>query len=84
MIEQGRLVRLLLNIWDRPGTLHSITEVLAQKRANIVEVHHTRSALSHRMGEASIETEIETRGHEHTEDIIEALTQRGFRVERQS
>ena len=84
MIEQGRLVRLLIMIWDRPGTLHTITEVFAQKRANIVEVHHTRSALSHRMGEASIEVEIETRGHEHTQEIIDALSQRGFHVERQS
>jgi threonine dehydratase len=84
LVEQDRLVRLLITIWDRPGTLHGITEVFAQKRANILEISHRRSNLKFRMGEAAIEAEIETRGAEHTQEIIGALTQRGFRVERQA
>ena len=84
MVEQDRLVRLLILIWDRPGTLHGITEVFAQKRANILEISHRRSNLKHRMGQAAIEAEIETRGSEHTEEIIKALTDRGFHVERQA
>jgi len=84
MVEQGRLIRLLITIWDRPGTLHSITEVFAEKRANILEISHRRSALHYKMGQAAIEAEIETRGRDHSREIIEALSQRGFHVEPQT
>jgi threonine dehydratase len=84
LVEQGRLVRLNITIWDRPGALHGITQVFAEKRANVLEIHHQRGALHHKMGQAAIEAEIETRGEEHTGEIINALTSRGFHVERNS
>lgn len=83
LVEQGRLVRLLITIWDRPGTLHAITEVFAQKRANILEIHHQRAGTHYRMGQAAVVAELETRGFDHTSEIIQALSAKGFHVERQ-
>ena len=62
--------------------MNKITQTLAEMKANIVEVFHQRSTLYVAFGEAEIELDIETRGKEHTEDIINQLKNVGFRVER--
>lgn len=84
LVEQGRLVRLVITIVDRPGGLNSITQVLAEKRANILQVFHQRASLQANFGEAEVEVDLETRGAEHTEEIMRTLTQKGFRVHRVS
>lgn len=84
LAEQGRLVRLVITIPDRPGGLHSITQVLAEKRANILQVFHQRATLKMGIGETEVEVDLETKGREHTEEITKLLTERGFRVHRDS
>ena len=84
LVEQGRLVRLVITAADRPGTLHAITEVFADKRANILQVFHQRTTPHTGIGEAEIEVDLETRGPEHTHEIIDGLSERGFRVHRVS
>ncbi len=80
MVEQGRLVRLIITISDRPGGLNAVTQVLAEKGANILQVFHQRASLEAAIGKAQIEVEIETRGSEHTQEILGALAQKGFHV----
>lgn len=82
LVEQGRLVRLLITIVDRPGGLNALTQVLADKRANILQVFHQRATLHTAVGEAEVEVDIETRGYEHTKEITAALEEKGFRVNR--
>ncbi len=84
LVEQGRLVRLNIKIMDRPGGLHSLTKILAERRANILQVFHQRTSLNTAMGETEVEIDIETRGHDHTSEIIDALVNNGFRVTRAS
>lgn len=84
LAEQDRLVRLLITVWDRPGTLHSITDVFAKLKANILEIHHQRAALNHKMGQVAIEALIETKGKQHGDEIITELVSRGFHVEKQT
>jgi len=84
LVEQGRVARLAITIPDRPGGLHSITEILSQKRANILQVFHQRASLNAGIGEAEVEVDIETRGIEHTLEIMDTLSSRGFQVQRVS
>lgn len=82
LVEQGRLVRLLIGVPDRPGGLNSITEILAKTRANILQVVHQRLTLHMPFGETEIEIDIETRGSAHTDEILEALSKQGLKVTR--
>jgi threonine dehydratase len=84
LVEQGRLVRLVITVNDRPGGLSGITQVLAETGANILEVFHQRSTLHTKFGEAEVEVDIETRGLSHTEQITARLNEQGFRVYRDS
>ncbi len=80
LVEQGRMVRLEIRVADRPGGLNSVTDVFASQKANILQIFHQRSSIHTKMDEAEIEVDLETRGPEHTQQIIAALTERGFRV----
>ena len=80
LAEQGRLVRLVITIPDRPGGLLSITQVLAEQRANILQIFHQRATLKTGIGETEVEVDLETKGREHTEEITRLLVERGFRV----
>lgn len=84
LVEQGRLIRLLITVIDRPGGLNALTQVLAETGANVSQIYHQRATLHTCIGEAEVEADIETRGSKHTDEIIKTLTSRGFKVHRVS
>jgi threonine dehydratase len=84
LVEQGRLIRLLITVIDRPGGLNALTQVLAESGANVSQIYHQRATLHTAIGEAEVEADIETRGSKHTEEIIQLLNNRGFKVQRVS
>jgi threonine dehydratase len=84
LVEQDRLVRLVITISDRPGGLNAVTQILAEKGGNIIQVFHQRTSIHTRVGETEIEVDLETRGKDHTSEIIDAITKTGFKVHRAS
>ena len=72
-----------MRISDRPGGLHAVTQILAEKRANILQVFHQRSSLKAALGETEIDVDMETKGPSHTMEILQALKERGFQVNRE-
>ncbi len=81
LVRDGRLVRIVVHLQDRPGQLARVSAVVASHRANVIEVHHTR-AFSHRFGDTTLELTLETRGPDHVAEILRALRERGYHVER--
>jgi len=82
LVKDGRLLRIRVNLQDRPGALLSLTEVLARERANIVETIHNRSYYGVSLGETVIDVTLETRGATHITAISLALHEGGFGFER--
>ena len=78
MVRSGRLVRLQVVLRDLPGSLAQVTACLAQANANIEEVHHQRAFTHAPVRAAEVDFVLETRGHDHVRQIIEALAQAGF------
>jgi threonine dehydratase len=81
LVREGRLVRIVVHLPDKPGQLAKVSNVVATHRANVIEVHHTR-AFSHRFGDTTLQLTLETRGPDHVEEILRALRERGYQVER--
>ena len=81
LVREGRLVRINVALQDKPGQLAKVSAVVATHRANVIEVHHGR-AFSHRFGDTTLQLTLETRGPDHVEDILRALRERGYQVER--
>jgi len=76
------IVAVRLIIPDRPGVLGDIAATIGARGGNILEVLHHRTLLSVPAKGASVDVTIETHGHDHVTEIIEALEARGYAVTR--
>ncbi|HZA52120.1 MAG TPA: threonine ammonia-lyase, partial [Myxococcaceae bacterium] len=81
LAKDGRLVTLVVNVPDRPGSLAKLLAVFAEQGANVSEVHHDRIYSTTALGEVAVEARIEMRGREHVKQLLEALAERGYVVE---
>lgn len=79
-IQRGRLCELSVIVPDVPGSLSRLTQVIAEHRANVLEVHHDRIRSGLNLKETRIEFVLETTSNEHIKKIITALEQAGAKV----
>jgi len=80
LVKDGRLVRISVALMDKPGQLARVSAIIANHRANVIEVHHTR-AFASRFGDTTLQLTLETRGPEHVEELLGALRERGYLVQ---
>lgn len=82
LVKDGRLVRLRVNVPDRPGALNAITGLFAQAKVNVMTIEHDRAYHGVALGETAIEATIETRGSEHVDELFAAMKAAGLGAER--
>jgi threonine dehydratase len=82
LTKDGRRLRVRVHLTDRPGALHHLTRILWEQRANIVQTAHNRTDYGVNLGDTVIELTLETRGAGHITEILEALSEAGYRHER--
>ena len=81
LIKDGRRVRLTARLMDQPGSLARLLTIIAQLRANVLEVQHTRVYDAGKLGVAEVDLDLETRGHDHVTEILGAISAAGFETE---
>ncbi|RDI71467.1 threonine ammonia-lyase [Halopelagius longus] len=81
LVETGRYLKIRTVLKDRPGALQELVSVLADTRANIYAIQHDRTSRNISMNEADVELDLETRGHDHVEELLAALRERGYEVD---
>lgn len=80
-IQRGRLSEMSVIVPDVPGSLSQLTRILADFKANIMEVHHDRVGFGLNLKETKIDFVIETTSHEHINQIKDALKSWGAKVQ---
>lgn len=80
LVKEGRLVRMIVTVDDRPGGLAGLTHLVAEASANVIEIHHDRNFGNAAMGETDVELTLETRGHDHIAALRERLEGAGYRT----
>jgi threonine dehydratase len=73
LLRDGRLLRLHLQIPDRPGVLADIAGKIGDSGGNIIEVSHQRLFASSSVQAAELEVMVEARDKVHANAIVEAL-----------
>jgi threonine dehydratase len=81
LIETGRYLRLKTVLKDRPGSLERLVEVISEQQANIYAIEHDRASRDIAMNDAEVELDLETKGPEHVDELIDALKRHGYEVE---
>jgi len=79
LLKSHRKMKLIITLVDKPGALQKLTEILAQERANIVQIGYDRTDLNLAIGDANVTIALETRGLEHQESIKRALHKNGYK-----
>jgi threonine dehydratase len=80
LVRTGRIVRLRVELPDRPGALADVSRILGDSGANIVEVSHRRTFAHVPLKAADVEFVLGLRGREHLNQVRTALVSGGYVV----
>lgn len=80
LVMSGRCCELLVELQDKPGQLNEVTNVIASLGGNVTTVHHERSNCGLGINGCYLRVELETRNHEHIEQIRQGLKNVGFKL----
>ncbi|HEY0360220.1 MAG TPA: threonine ammonia-lyase [Mycobacteriales bacterium] len=85
VIEHGlsaarRYLSFTVKFEDRPGSLARLLALVADAGANVLEVSHVRTDPSLHLGEVDVALRVETKGAEHSEQLMAALREDGYRL----
>lgn len=74
----GRYMTIKMMLKDRPGELTTISRIISDLDANVTGLDHTRVGGDLSMGDVSITINMETKGQEHCQQVLEALQAEGY------
>lgn len=80
LVRDGRITRLTFEIDDTPGQLSTISRIIGEAGANVIEVIHQRMMQTVALKQAELEVVIEARDSNHVVDIVARLRNQGFRL----
>ncbi|HEY9646485.1 MAG TPA: pyridoxal-phosphate dependent enzyme, partial [Chroococcidiopsis sp.] len=83
LAKDGRLAKLSIIAPDKPSSIAELTAIVANHRANILQIVHNRTFTSANFRETEMEFLLETRGHEHVREVVDNIAQCGFQVKSQ-
>lgn len=81
--RHGRGAVLFTTISDRPGSLAALLDAVGATGASVVDVQHVRDAMDLHVAETGVELILETRGREHTADVVSRLRENEYDVKLQ-
>ena len=80
LMKKGRLIRLRVELPDRPGTLARLLSTIAKQEANVLHIYHERHAQGLSVNATIVELELETRSYEHIRSLLQQLRRSEYEV----
>lgn len=81
LLAAGRYLKLRVELDDVPGSLAKLAADIAATKANISLITHDRRSKELPIGRAEVLLELETRGFEHIQEVVNHLNSRNYAVE---
>ncbi len=81
MAAQGRYLALRCRIPDHPGGLARLLTRLGEADANVLDVVHERTSARLSLDQVEVKLQLETRGAEHRERVLQRLHDDGYDVD---
>jgi threonine dehydratase len=82
LTRAGRYLVVRTRVDDRPGNLALLLALVAEERANVLEVNHHREGMDLPVTGTEIELTLVMRDEEHCEELLTHLAERGYAAER--
>jgi threonine dehydratase len=80
----GRYLVVRTHLDDRPGELIKLLSLVAAERGNLISVEHHREGMDIPVSETEVELTLVTRDSEHCLQLLAAMAEQGYEVERLS
>ncbi|MBQ8886567.1 MAG: threonine ammonia-lyase [Candidatus Gastranaerophilales bacterium] len=80
LLTTGRLCHLTIELLDKPGQLRDVSSIIAQYGANVIRVRHNQGGSNTDINDCFLKISLETRNTEHFEQILKALTEKGYKI----
>jgi threonine dehydratase len=84
LTSAGRYLVVRTRLADRPGELIKLLSLVADERGNVVAVDHHREGMDIPVSETEVELTLVTRNEGHCRDLLAAMDEQGYVVERLS
>lgn len=81
LLQAGRRIRLNVLLSDRPGSLNRLTETIAKNEASVLQAIHDRNDLSVAIDQTEVALTLETRGPQHSAEVLRAIGKQVIRME---
>ena len=78
----GRYLVVRTQLADRPGELIKLLSLVAEERGNVIAVEHHREGMDIPVSETEVELTLVTRDEDHCLQLIAAMDERGYVVQR--
>lgn len=82
LLSRGRIFCFSVKLQDIPGQLLKISKILAEKGTNVIKLDHNQFKAIDRLKHVVLEVTVETNGYEHIEDVVKALNEEGYNVDK--
>ncbi|MCD0447862.1 threonine ammonia-lyase [Actinocorallia sp. API 0066] len=80
LVTAGRYLVVRVRLTDRPGALVRLLSELAEVGVNVLDVTHERVAARLHLEDAEVVLHLETRGPEHTQEVLSRLRRQAYAV----
>lgn len=80
LLMSGRNCELRIELLDKPGQLKAVAQIISDLGGNVTSVRHERSNEGSNINGCYLRIVLETRNHEHIEEIKSALQAGGFKL----
>ena len=78
----GRYLVVRTHLADRPGELIKLLSLIAEERGNLIAVEHHREGMDVPVSATEVELTLVTRDEEHCLQLLAAMAEQGYTVER--
>ena len=78
LIRRGRIFTFSVHLPDRPGELLRVAQILAEHAGNVIKLEHNQFVNVNRASSVELRVTLEAFGHEHKQEILDALHQEGY------
>lgn len=78
LMQMGRMLKIFIQLPDKPGALKSVVDSIAELSINIVEVEHDRLSSHIPAGTAGVYLSLEMEDEKHAHRLVEFLNKKGI------
>ena len=81
LIMRDRIFTISVRLPDKPGELHRVSGIIAEANGNVIKLEHNQFVSINRNAAVELRITLEAFGTEHKQEIIKALSDRGYDVQ---